>query len=123
MRVQSAKMLAIALHMLQGTPYIYQGEEIGMTDPHFTSIEQYRDVESINAYHQLLSEGHSEVEVLEILGQKSRDNSRTPMQWNDNINAGFTTGKPWIDIPSNYRNINVEKAIQDKNSVFIRIKN
>ncbi|HDY9491426.1 TPA: alpha,alpha-phosphotrehalase [Staphylococcus argenteus] len=118
MRVQSAKMLAIALHMLQGTPYIYQGEEIGMTDPHFTSIEQYRDVESINAYHQLLSEGHSEVEVLEILGQKSRDNSRTPMQWNDNINAGFTTGKPWIDIPSNYRNINVEKAIQDKNSVF-----
>lgn len=118
MRVQSAKMLAIALHMLQGTPYIYQGEEIGMTDPHFTSIEQYRDVESINAYHQLLSEGHSEVEVLEILGEKSRDNSRTPMQWNDNINAGFTTGKPWIDIPSNYRNINVEKAIQDKNSVF-----
>ncbi|MCS5350241.1 alpha,alpha-phosphotrehalase [Staphylococcus aureus] len=118
MRVQSAKMLAIALHMLQGTPYIYQGEEIGMTDPHFTSIEQYRDVESINAYHQLLSEGHPEAEVLEILGQKSRDNSRTPMQWNDNMNAGFTTGKPWIDIPSNYKDINVEKALQDSGSVF-----
>lgn len=118
MRVQSAKMLAIALHMLQGTPYIYQGEEIGMTDPHFTSIEQYRDVESINAYHQLLSEGHPEAEVLEILGQKSRDNSRTPMQWSDNMNAGFTTGKPWIDIPSNYKDINVEKALQDSASVF-----
>ena len=75
MRIQSAKMLAIALHMLQGTPYIYQGEEIGMTDPHFTSIAQYRDVESINAYHQLLSEGHAEADVLAILGQKSRDNS------------------------------------------------
>ncbi|MBE5661600.1 alpha,alpha-phosphotrehalase [Staphylococcus sp. SS21] len=118
MRVQSAKMLAIALHMLQGTPYIYQGEEIGMTDPHFTSIEQYRDVESINAYHQLLSEGYPETEVLEILGQKSRDNSRTPMQWNDNMNAGFTTGKSWIDIPSNYKDVNVEKALQDSASVF-----
>ncbi|MBU4915596.1 alpha,alpha-phosphotrehalase [Staphylococcus aureus] len=118
MRIQSAKMLAIALHMLQGTPYIYQGEEIGMTDPHFTSIAQYRDVESINAYHQLLSEGHAEADVLAILGQKSRDNSRTPMQWSDDVNAGFTAGKPWIDIPENYHQVNVRQALKDKDSIF-----
>lgn len=118
MRIQSAKMLAIALHMLQGTPYIYQGEEIGMTDPRFTSIAQYRDVESINAYHQLLSEGHAEADVLAILGQKSRDNSRTPMQWSDDVNAGFTAGKPWIDISENYHQVNVRQALQNKESIF-----
>lgn len=123
MRIQSAKMLAIALHMLQGTPYIYQGEEIGMTDPHFTSIAQYRDVESINAYHQLLSEGHAEADVLAILGQKSRDNSRTPMQWSDDVNAGFTAGKPWIDIPENYHQVNVRQALQNKDSIFYTYQN
>ncbi|WP_457826392.1 alpha-amylase family glycosyl hydrolase, partial [Staphylococcus aureus] len=81
LRQTSAKTLAIVLHMLQGTPYIYQGEEIGMTDPHFTSIGQYRDVESLNAYEMMQEKGYTEAEILTILGQKSRDNSRTPMQW------------------------------------------
>ena len=100
-RQASAKMLAIVLHMLQGTPYIYQGEEIGMTDPHYTSIQKYRDVESLNAYTHLKEEGISEEEILTILSQKSRDNSRTPIQWNQNENAGFTSGTPWIDLPKN----------------------
>ncbi|WP_279525932.1 alpha,alpha-phosphotrehalase [Staphylococcus gallinarum] len=115
---KSAKMLATVLHMLQGTPYIYQGEEIGMTDPHFNDINQYRDVESLNAYDNMKERGFEESEILEILGQKSRDNSRTPVQWSNLENAGFTTGQPWIDIPENYRSINVETAINDENSVL-----
>ncbi|GEQ07044.1 alpha,alpha-phosphotrehalase [Staphylococcus gallinarum] len=115
---ESAKMLATVLHMLQGTPYIYQGEEIGMTDPHFNDINQYRDVESLNAYDNMKERGFEESEILEILGQKSRDNSRTPVQWSNLENAGFTTGQPWIDIPENYRSINVETAINDENSVL-----
>ncbi|WP_436882485.1 alpha,alpha-phosphotrehalase [Staphylococcus gallinarum] len=115
---ESAKMLATVLHMLQGTPYIYQGEEIGMTDPHFNDINQYRDVESLNAYDNMKERGFEESEILEILGQKSRDNSRTPVQWSNLENAGFTTGQPWIDIPGNYRSINVETAINDENSVL-----
>jgi trehalose-6-phosphate hydrolase len=118
LRVRSGKMLAIALHMLQGTPYIYQGEEIGMTDPHFTSIEQYRDVESLNAYKAMQNKGYDEAEIIEILGQKSRDNSRTPVQWTNERNAGFTTGTPWIEIPNNYNKINVEAAIADNNSIL-----
>ena len=118
LRVRSGKMLAIALHMLQGTPYIYQGEEIGMTDPHFTSIEQYRDVESLNAYKAMQNKGYDEAEIIEILGQKSRDNSRTPVQWTSEHNAGFTTGTPWIEIPNNYNTINVEAAIADNNSIL-----
>lgn len=118
LRRRSGKMLAIALHMLQGTPYIYQGEEIGMTDPHFTSIEQYRDVESLNAYKAMQNKGYDEAEIIEILGQKSRDNSRTPVQWTNERNAGFTTGVPWIEIPNNYNIINVEAAIADKNSIL-----
>ncbi|WP_415426535.1 alpha,alpha-phosphotrehalase [Staphylococcus borealis] len=117
-RQASAKMLAIALHMLQGTPYIYQGEEIGMTDPHFDSIQQYRDVESRNAYDNLKEQGIDESEILTILGQKSRDNSRTPIQWTSGEQAGFTTGTPWIDIPNNAQYINVEAAIEDKTSVL-----
>ena len=117
-RQASAKMLAIALHMLQGTPYIYQGEEIGMTDPHYTSIQKYRDVESLNAYTHLKEEGISEEEILTILSQKSRDNSRTPIQWNQNENAGFTSGTPWIDLPNNIDAINVEDAISNKDSVL-----
>ena len=117
-RQASAKMLAIALHMLQGTPYIYQGEEIGMTDPHFDSIQQYRDVESRNAYDNLKQQGIDESEILTILGQKSRDNSRTPIQWTSGEQAGFTTGTPWIDIPNNAQYINVEAAIEDKTSVL-----
>lgn len=115
---ESAKMLATVLHMLQGTPYIYQGEEIGMTDPHFNDINQYRDVESLNAYDNMKERGFEESEILEILGQKSRDNSRTPVQWSNLENAGFTTGQPWIDIPGNYHSINVETAINDENSVL-----
>lgn len=117
-RQASAKMLAIALHMLQGTPYIYQGEEIGMTDPHYTSIQKYRDIESLNAYTHLKEEGISEEEILTILSQKSRDNSRTPIQWNQNENAGFTSGTPWIDLPNNIDAINVEDAISNKDSVL-----
>ncbi|MEB6610601.1 alpha,alpha-phosphotrehalase [Staphylococcus borealis] len=117
-RQASAKMLAIALHMLQGTPYIYQGEEIGMTDPHFDSIQQYRDVESRNAYDNLKQQGKDESEILTILGQKSRDNSRTPIQWTSGEQAGFTTGTPWIDIPNNAQYINVEAAIENKTSVL-----
>lgn len=115
---ESGKMLATTLHLMKGTPYIYQGEEIGMTNPNFTSIDDYRDVESLNAYKALLEEGKTEQEIIEILQQKSRDNSRTPMQWSDKEHAGFTTGKPWIETASNYPEINAENAIEDPNSIF-----
>ncbi|UTI88216.1 alpha,alpha-phosphotrehalase [Mammaliicoccus sciuri] len=117
-RVKSAKMLAISLHMLQGTPYIYQGEEIGMTDPGFKDIDQYKDVESLNAYKLLKERGMDEQMIMKVIGQKSRDNSRTPIQWNAHAEAGFTTGEPWIGIPENYKHINVEAALEDKNSIF-----
>ncbi|MDQ0226634.1 alpha,alpha-phosphotrehalase [Metabacillus niabensis] len=120
--IQSAKMLATTIHMMQGTPYIYQGEEFGMTDPKFTSIEQYRDVESINMYNILKEKGMPEAEVLEILRHKSRDNSRTPVQWNDSDHAGFTTGTPWIEVASNYKEINAELAIKNPNSIFYHYK-
>lgn len=115
---ESAKMLATTLHMMQGTPYIYQGEEIGMTNPGFRSIDEFRDVESLNAFEMLKRQGKSEQEIIEILNHKSRDNSRTPMQWTDESNAGFTTGTPWIDLARNYREINVKKSIQEPDSIF-----
>jgi trehalose-6-phosphate hydrolase len=115
---ESAKMLATTLHMMQGTPYIYQGEEFGMTDPKFDSIDQYRDVESLNMFEILKNKGLDEQEVLEILKQKSRDNSRTPVQWNDSQNAGFTSGTPWIDVAHNYTEINAETAMKDHDSIF-----
>ncbi|HGH7181204.1 alpha,alpha-phosphotrehalase [Bacillus cereus] len=121
-RNESAKMLATAMHMLQGTPYIYQGEEIGMTNPKFESIEQYRDVESLNIYDIKREEGLSKEEIIGILKQKSRDNSRTPMQWNEEVNSGFTTSTPWISVAENYKEINVEKALEDKESVFYHYK-
>ncbi|GAB6517300.1 alpha,alpha-phosphotrehalase [Bacillus cereus] len=121
-RNESAKMLATAMHMLQGTPYIYQGEEIGMTNPKFESIEQYRDVESLNIYDIKLKEGLSKEEIIGILKQKSRDNSRTPMQWNEEMNSGFTTSTPWISTAENFKEINVEKALEDKESVFYHYK-
>jgi trehalose-6-phosphate hydrolase len=105
-RVESAKMLATALHMLQGTPYIYQGEEIGMTNPEFTEIHQYRDVETLNIYKLKREAGMSHDEIMAAIQQKSRDNSRTPMQWDDSLHAGFTTGTPWIETASNYKEIN-----------------
>ena len=121
-RNESAKMLATAMHMLQGTPYIYQGEEIGMTDPKFESIEQYRDVESLNIYDIKLKEGLSKEEIIGILKQKSRYNSRTPMQWKEEMNSGFTTSTPWISAAENFKEINVEKALEDKESVFYHYK-
>ncbi|PGA90443.1 alpha,alpha-phosphotrehalase [Bacillus toyonensis] len=121
-RNESAKMLATAMHMLQGTPYIYQGEEIGMTNPKFESIEQYRDVESLNIYDIKQEEGLLKEEIIGILKQKSRDNSRTPMQWNEEVNSGFTTSTPWISVAENFKEINVEKALEDKESVFYHYK-
>lgn len=115
---QSAKMLATVIHMMQGTPYIYQGEEFGMTNPNFASIDDYRDVESLNIYEILKGKGMTEQEILDILKQKSRDNSRTPVQWSDEENAGFTTGTPWIQPAANYKDINAEKAMADQDSVF-----
>lgn len=122
-RVKSAKMLATVLHGLQGTPYIYQGEEFGMVNPYFDSIEEYRDVESTNIYEILLNKGLTKEEVLDILKQKSRDNSRTPMQWDDSKNAGFTNGTPWIGIPENYKEINAKKALNDMDSIFYHYQN
>lgn len=119
---ESAKMLATTIHLLKGTPYIYQGEEIGMTNPNFDNIQDYRDVESINAYDILKAKGKSQKEIMDILKQKSRDNSRTPMQWNDSKNAGFTDGTPWINVSSNFSNINAANALKDKNSVFYHYK-
>lgn len=117
-RVESAKMLATALHMMQGTPYIYQGEEIGMTNPKFERIEDYHDVESLNMYKILKEQGKSHEEIISILKQKSRDNSRTPVQWNNKDYSGFTAGTPWINVAANYPSINVEKALSDPNSIF-----
>ncbi|QHA86852.1 alpha,alpha-phosphotrehalase [Serratia rhizosphaerae] len=118
LRVPAAKMLAMVLHGMQGTPYIYQGEEIGMTNPHFVRIDQYRDVESLNMYAELRAAGRSDAELLAILASKSRDNGRTPMQWNAGQHAGFSQGTPWIPCADNYRQINVEAALADRDSVF-----
>jgi trehalose-6-phosphate hydrolase len=115
---ESAKMLATTLHMMQGTPYIYQGEEFGMTNPKFNKIEEYRDVESLNIFEIKKNEGLEENEIIEILKQKSRDNSRTPVQWNQSEHAGFTTGTPWIQPAANYKEINAETAIKDSTSIF-----
>ncbi|MBS2967746.1 alpha,alpha-phosphotrehalase [Metabacillus sp. KIGAM252] len=121
-RNESAKMLATVIHMMQGTPYIYQGEEFGMTNPKFDHISQYRDVESLNMYKIMQQEGRSEEEILEILKSKSRDNSRTPVQWNSEQHSGFTTGTPWIPVASNYKEINADAAVKDKDSVFYHYK-
>ncbi len=118
-RVESAKMLAASVHMMQGTPYVYQGEEIGMTNPGYTEISQYRDVESTNMYDIMVNrDGVSHEEMMAILAQKSRDNSRTPMQWNSQKHAGFTEGTPWLEVAQNYSEINAEAAVADLNSVF-----
>lgn len=114
---ESAKMLAAAIHLMRGTPYIYQGEEIGMTNPHYTSIDQYRDVESLNYYRILMENGKTSEEALQILAERSRDNGRTPMQWDDSHAAGFTTGTPWIYPPENYRQINAAAQMNDETSV------
>ena len=117
-RLPAAKMLAMVLHGMQGTPYVYQGEEIGMTNPHFTQITDYRDVESHNMFAERLAQGQDAQTLLAILASKSRDNSRTPMQWNSEAHGGFTTGTPWIALCDNYEAINVDTALNDPNSVF-----
>ncbi|MFA9559267.1 alpha,alpha-phosphotrehalase [Evansella sp. AB-rgal1] len=115
---KSAKMLATTIHMMQGTPYIYQGEEFGMTNPKFESIDQYRDVETLNIYKKMKEEGRTEQEIMEIIKEKSRDNSRTPVQWNSTEHGGFTTGTPWINVTNNYKEVNAEQAIYDPDSIF-----
>ncbi len=117
-RVESAKMLAILLHMMKGTPYIYQGEEIGMTNNPVEDIQQIDDIESRNMYFERLEEGYSKEDILSSINAKGRDNARTPMQWNDTASAGFTTGHPWLAVNSNYKKINVETALQDDSSIF-----
>ena len=119
---ESAKMLATSIHMMRGTPYIYQGEEFGMTNPYFESIDKYRDVESINYYNILKEQGESTEKILEILKSKSRDNSRTPVQWNSEKNAGFTEGNPWIPVSDSYKEINAEKSLNDEDSIFYHYK-
>lgn len=117
-RKQAAKMLATVIHGMRGTPYIYQGEEIGMTNANFTSRDQYRDVESLHYFDILKKKGVPEPEIYEILRQRSRDNGRTPMQWNGGKNAGFTSGTPWIGVNENYGEINAEESLADENSIF-----
>ena len=115
---QSAKMLGTAIHMMRGTPYIYQGEELGMTNAHFASIGQYRDVESLNYYHILQQQGKTPAQAMEIIQQRSRDNGRTPMQWDASAHAGFTTGTPWIGVVDNYRTINAAAEVGDPDSIY-----
>ena len=115
---ESGKLFAGLIHLMRGTPYVYQGEEIGMLNTHFSHINQYRDVESLNYYDILLEEGKSSEEALEIINARSRDNCRTPMQWDSSKNAGFTTGQPWIEVPEYGKNITVESQINDDSSIF-----
>lgn len=117
-RVQSAKMFAIVLHLMHGTPYIYNGEEIGMTNYPVKSIDEVEDIESINMYKERLAEGYSKDELIHAINVKGRDNARTPMQWSDDAEAGFTTGMPWLHVNPNYVDINVKNALADHNSIF-----
>ncbi|MDT2847880.1 alpha-glucosidase [Vagococcus carniphilus] len=117
-RVESAKAFAILLHMMKGTPYIYQGEEIGMTNYPVSSIDEVEDIESVNMYNERLSLGFTKEEIITSINGKGRDNARTPMQWDKTENAGFTTGTPWLHVNPNHKDINVESALEDKNSIF-----
>ena len=118
-RCVSAKMLATLIHTLRGTPYVYQGEELGMTNIYFTSIDQYQDVENHNAWHQWVESGRVDAQdMLRYFARISRDNARTPMQWNTDKNAGFTTGTPWLPVNRNYLLINAEDQVKDPNSVY-----
>jgi len=117
-RVKSAKMLATLLHGMQGTPYIYQGEEIGMTGVRWSTLEEYDDIETFNMYEERTAQGHSHEDIMNSIYVKGRDNSRTPIQWNASENAGFTTGTPWLKVNENYVDINVEAALQDQDSIF-----
>ncbi len=116
---KSAKMLATCLHMMQGTPYIYQGEELGMTNVAFEKLTDYKDIEILNAYEDLVTnKGRSHEEMMQGIYDRGRDNARTPMQWNDSKNGGFTTGEPWIKLNPNYKSINAANEINDEDSIF-----
>ena len=117
-RVLSAKMLATLLHGMKGTPYIYQGEELGMTNVRFEDINEYNDIESLNMYKDRLSKGYTHDEIMESIYAKGRDNARTPMQWDNSENAGFTTGTPWLAVNKNYDEINAKQCLEDENSIF-----
>ena len=117
-RVASAKSLATVLHLLRGTPYVYQGEELGMTNAHFTRLDQYHDIESVNWATVALAAGEPQAQVLHALAVKSRDNARTPVQWDAGANAGFTTGTPWLPVNANHVEINAQAARADPDSVF-----
>lgn len=121
-REKSAKMLGTVLHMLRGTPYIYQGEEIGMTNPDFEKIEDYNDIETINLYKERIKSGIPEEKIMDGIRRQSRDNARTPIQWDSSENGGFTKGKPWMNISKNYKEINVEENLKNKDSVFYHYK-
>ena len=121
-RVLSAKMLATLLHGMKGTPYIYQGEELGMTNVRFEDINEYNDIETLNMYKDRISKGYSHDEIMASIYAKGRDNARTPMQWDSTENAGFTTGKPWLKVNKNYKFINAEDCLQDKDSIFYHYK-
>ena len=117
-RVESAKMLATVLHGMKGTPYIYQGEELGMTNVRFPDISHYRDIETLNMYRERKAAGYPEAEIMASLYAKSRDNARTPMQWDDGANAGFTEGTPWIEVNPNYPEINARAEMEEEDSVY-----
>ena len=121
-RVQSAKALGTILHLMRGTPYVYQGEEIGMTNHGYTTLDKYRDLETLNWAAEAAQQGIPLSTVIHAVGYKGRDNARTPVQWDDSANAGFTTGAPWIDVPENYREINAAAAVADPDSVFHHYK-
>ena len=112
------KMLALCIHLMKGTPYIYEGDELGMTNPGFTSIDQFRDVETLNNYRMLLEKGEAPAEALHVVNERSRDNGRTPMQWSAEKNAGFTTGEPWIGLPDNFDRINAEAEVDQPGSMW-----
>lgn len=117
-RIESSKMLATALHFLKGTPYIYQGEEIGMTNVSFDSLEDYKDIETLNQYKEYSNVGMPHEEMMKAIHENGRDNARTPMQWDDSENAGFSQKQPWIKVNANFSEINVEQSLQDENSIF-----
>lgn len=118
-RLESAKMLGTFLHMLKGTPYIYQGEEIGMTNVKFDTIEEYQDIETLNMYKEKVEQnGEDPAKVMESIYVKGRDNARTPFQWDDSKNGGFTTGTPWLKVNPNYKQINAKQAVSDENSIY-----
>ncbi|GEK88455.1 glucan 1,6-alpha-glucosidase [Alkalibacterium putridalgicola] len=121
-RESSAKMFAILLHMMKGTPYIYQGEEIGMVNRPIKDISQAEDIESINLYHERIKKGYTHEDVIHSINAKGRDNARTPVQWDTTDNAGFTTGKPWLEVNTNYSIINVEDNLRQPDSVFYTYK-